>query len=102
MIRRPPRSTLFPYTTLFRSGDGTNSGLVDTATNQNIVLVLNGSTVEGHVGSAAGALAFTATVDASVGGAPVPTPVTRSTPMPASAQSKKPSHAHHTTLPRDH
>src|SRR2546430_15747597 len=32
MIRRPPRSTLFPYTTLFRSGDervlevGTGSG----------------------------------------------------------------------------
>src|SRR3972149_8458481 len=24
MIRRPPRSTLFPYTTLFRSGDGRN------------------------------------------------------------------------------
>src|SRR3712207_7066465 len=23
MIRRPPRSTLFPYTTLFRSDDGT-------------------------------------------------------------------------------
>src|SRR5690349_23919019 len=23
MIRRPPRSTLFPYTTLFRSQDGT-------------------------------------------------------------------------------
>src|SRR3712207_7410056 len=23
MIRRPPRSTLFPYTTLFRSHDGT-------------------------------------------------------------------------------
>src|SRR5258707_4499906 len=23
MIRRPPRSTLFPYTTLFRSGQGT-------------------------------------------------------------------------------
>src|SRR3712207_7350921 len=27
MIRRPPRSTLFPYTTLFRSLDG--SGTVD-------------------------------------------------------------------------
>src|SRR3712207_8635962 len=27
MIRRPPRSTLFPYTTLFRS-DGTTSGTV--------------------------------------------------------------------------
>src|SRR2546430_6033803 len=25
MIRRPPRSTLFPYTTLFRSGTSANS-----------------------------------------------------------------------------
>src|SRR3712207_7787400 len=25
MIRRPPRSTLFPYTTLFRSGRGGNA-----------------------------------------------------------------------------
>src|SRR5436190_7430003 len=25
MIRRPPRSTLFPYTTLFRSNDGTRN-----------------------------------------------------------------------------
>src|SRR5688572_30882671 len=24
MLRRPPRSTLFPYTTLFRSGNGSN------------------------------------------------------------------------------
>src|SRR3712207_7444576 len=28
MIRRPPRSTLFPYTTLFRSGDVTKAGVV--------------------------------------------------------------------------
>ena len=28
MIRRPPRSTLFPYTTLFRSAVGTEKGLV--------------------------------------------------------------------------
>src|SRR5438093_7693786 len=28
MIRRPPRSTLFPYTTLFRSADDTE-GLID-------------------------------------------------------------------------
>src|SRR3712207_7385622 len=27
MIRRPPRSTLFPYTTLFRSGRGENPHL---------------------------------------------------------------------------
>src|SRR5256885_11852180 len=26
MIRRPPRSTLFPYTTLFRSGTANGSG----------------------------------------------------------------------------
>src|SRR5256885_3747880 len=26
MIRRPPRSTLFPYTTLFRSDDGAIAG----------------------------------------------------------------------------
>src|SRR3712207_7465601 len=26
MIRRPPRSTLFPYTTLFRSGRGDGDG----------------------------------------------------------------------------
>src|SRR5690242_20863357 len=34
MIRRPPRSTLFPYTTLFRSGrhlDGAADHLVDEA-----------------------------------------------------------------------
>src|SRR3712207_8592979 len=28
MIRRPPRSTLFPYTTLFRSGLGATLGLL--------------------------------------------------------------------------
>src|SRR3712207_8260644 len=27
MIRRPPRSTLFPYTTLFRSGDEDDLGV---------------------------------------------------------------------------
>src|SRR3712207_8779164 len=34
MIRRPPRSTLFPYTTLFRSGDRARfvRGHVDVAT----------------------------------------------------------------------
>src|SRR4051812_49802383 len=29
MIRRPPRSTLFPYTTLFRSGNGSPEARVD-------------------------------------------------------------------------
>src|SRR2546430_17689291 len=29
MIRRPPRSTLFPYTTLFRSAEQLHAGFVD-------------------------------------------------------------------------
>src|SRR5256885_12872032 len=33
MIRRPPRSTLFPYTTLFRSGAGEGDE-IDPATGQ--------------------------------------------------------------------
>src|SRR2546427_1799435 len=32
MIRRPPRSTLFPYTTLFRSWNGTPFGNSTSAT----------------------------------------------------------------------
>src|SRR5688572_31803917 len=32
MIRRPPRSTLFPYTTLFRSKDGYNVSIVQNPT----------------------------------------------------------------------
>src|SRR5258706_3034853 len=31
MIRRPPRSTLFPYTTLFRSGSSRQARLSSTA-----------------------------------------------------------------------
>src|SRR5258707_15853301 len=37
MIRRPPRSTLFPYTTLFRSGSQFGWGLAWTADGRNIV-----------------------------------------------------------------
>src|SRR5688572_32695626 len=31
MIRRPPRSTLFPYTTLFRSGDAPTAKVLSPA-----------------------------------------------------------------------
>src|SRR3712207_7737532 len=31
MIQQPPRSTLFPYTTLFRSKDGVTGGLTSPA-----------------------------------------------------------------------
>src|SRR3712207_8486836 len=38
MIRRPPRSTLFPYTTLFRSLSGLGLALVRTAVGDRYVL----------------------------------------------------------------
>src|SRR5207247_1218616 len=44
---------------------GGASGLIDVATGQPILLFLNGNTVEGHVGSLAGAIAFTVSVSAA-------------------------------------
>src|SRR2546422_2461790 len=40
MIRRPPRSTLFPYTTLFRSGSGETA--ITTGSVENNAVVSNG------------------------------------------------------------
>ena len=48
-------------------GNGTASGLVDSHTGLSDVLVLNGNTIEGHVGTTAGTLAFTITVDPATG-----------------------------------
>src|SRR3712207_8756363 len=56
MIRRPPRSTLFPYTTLFRSEGGTNvyAGLqlglakLDADRATSVVLVTDGVTNQGR------------------------------------------------------
>src|SRR5437899_8749718 len=47
MFRRPPRSTLFPYTTLFRSGDELVVGVVDGG--------LDGVVRGGQAAAAAGA-----------------------------------------------
>src|SRR5258708_26806553 len=53
MIRRPPRSTLFPYTTLFRSGHG---GVGRPALRgepiQSLLLLQDGALVEAGAGSA--------------------------------------------------
>src|SRR3712207_9009419 len=37
MIRRPPRSTLFPYTTLFRSAAGRQPGVLRVAAEPRVV-----------------------------------------------------------------
>src|SRR3712207_6998879 len=48
MIRRPPRSTLFPYTTLFRSSADGTVRLWEVATGQAL------ATLRGHTGSVFG------------------------------------------------
>src|SRR2546426_4790062 len=48
MIRRPPRSTLFPYTTLFRSLPTTNGAARPRAGGQEQRKTKNPSVMEGH------------------------------------------------------
>src|SRR2546427_451789 len=47
MIRRPPRSTLFPYTTLFRSGDGVLAGLARRGAEGDAAVAVDPDRVEG-------------------------------------------------------
>src|SRR2546430_4910103 len=54
MIRRPPRSTLFPYTTLFRSVGGPHFGLHHIAVGESL-LCENGPGVVGAVCAFVGA-----------------------------------------------
>jgi VCBS repeat-containing protein len=55
------------YALSITGGNGAASGLIDSQTGEADVLVLNGNTIEGHVGTTAGALAFTITVDPNTG-----------------------------------
>ena len=56
------------YSLSITGGSGTASGLTDAQTNTSDVLVqVNATTIEGHVGTAAGALAFTIQVDPATG-----------------------------------
>src|SRR3712207_9346447 len=42
MIRRPPRSTLFPYTTLFRSRDSFPDAQIDFVLNERLARLFEG------------------------------------------------------------
>src|SRR5258707_6461724 len=57
MIRRPPRSTLFPYTTLFRSNDPLLLGGVLRSADEGYGAVLGGDGDVGPVGEVGGAQA---------------------------------------------
>src|SRR5256886_5948446 len=59
MIRRPPRSTLFPYTTLFRSArqvaDRDAAAVVEITVGEDVQVVGLGETIlESHAGVAGG------------------------------------------------
>src|SRR5256712_7233275 len=69
MIRRPPRSTLFPYTTLFRStgisaGGGESQTLTVTALSNNTGLIPN-PTVSYTSPNATGSLSYTPVANAN-------------------------------------
>src|SRR5256885_11606915 len=49
MIRRPPRSTLFPYTTLFRSGGGHSLRRVQPPVDEDAVGLLTRVDAVGHL-----------------------------------------------------
>src|SRR3989454_11622943 len=51
MIRRPPRSTLFPYTTLFRSPAGATPSNATATTASNGSATFSGLTLTGTAGS---------------------------------------------------
>jgi VCBS repeat-containing protein len=55
------------YALSIAGGSGTASGLIDSHTGQADVLVLNGNTIEGHVGTTGGTLAFTVQLDPTTG-----------------------------------
>src|SRR2546426_9398540 len=46
MIRRPPRSTLFPYTTLFRSEVGDKEGAASSLHNMGLLALAQGEFAE--------------------------------------------------------
>ncbi|MCC8960259.1 hypothetical protein H8B02_44720, partial [Bradyrhizobium sp. Pear77] len=56
------------YALTITGGNGTASGLIDSHTGCADVLVLNGNTIEGHVGTTNGTLAFTISLDPATGG----------------------------------
>src|SRR2546429_9935798 len=65
MIRRPPRSTLFPYTTLFRSSTATGTTL---DSNQIANLPVNGRDVSDFLEIAPGSINSTGFFQGSVNG----------------------------------
>src|SRR5688572_32624093 len=68
MMRRPPRSTLFPYTTLFRSNGGaTDVGVTADTITLGTVTTLSGPVPGLFLGASLGVQAFAAYVNSQGG-----------------------------------
>src|SRR2546423_9475508 len=89
MIRRPPRSTLFPYTTLFRSIAVVRRPTLISEPRVAALLVLLTLTTLLSVPAATLLLRAAVPRRREIGRAHVLTPVTSLSPMPASAWKKK-------------
>src|SRR5260221_7140184 len=88
MIRRPPRSTLFPYTTLFRSASPTVGVVKLGVAGHSIVvgpgkLPITGAVVSATVTTCTPVLAFPQL--SQIGRAHVSTPLTQRLPTPSSS-----------------
>src|SRR5258706_2611246 len=93
MIRRPPRSTLFPYTTLFRSRLGESRLHLDVANDDVRHARLRAVLVEQLHKSGAGGLHANGSKTCESGRAHGWTPLTRQSRIPASAWQKKSTRA---------
>src|SRR5260221_2700878 len=89
MIRRPPRSTLFPYTTLFRSQWSSRHGSADAPSGCQRIAT---SAREARIGGTGGWGALWGLLTShqrGIGKAHVLTPITQGIRMPSSALKKK-------------
>src|SRR3712207_9381174 len=77
MIRRPPRSTLFPYTTLFRSGGARAALELADSPTRFLSTVQLGISLIGVLAGAFGGAALAARLAGARRGVPLPSPCRR-------------------------
>src|SRR5260370_13248533 len=99
MIRRPPRSTLFPYTTLFRSRTLADNGTVSFADGDRVTLqatTYRNTTTRITVGGTGQLSASGTTFTGTLGnGGTAPLAVAAGGPLPTAPRRSPPAHGPH-------